>query len=377
MTSWRSFHPTLLVLATAAAAAVFPLRSATAMEPDVKLLVGGNSTFAFDLYGALRSDPGNVFFSPYSISTALAMTYGGARGETEAEMARTLHLPFEGGRVHAAFAHLQAALDEEAEKGNYEWNVANRLWGQRDYDFLPAYLELTERYYGAPLETLDFMGSPEPARQTINRWVEEQTRDRIQDLLPSGSITRDTVLVLTNAIYFLGNWERQFPAEATREAPFFLAGNETVDVSMMHQQGRFRHAAVDGVQLLEMPYQGRRLAMVVVLPESRGGLGAVEDRLSPAALDGWLGRLAPREVSIFFPRFRVESQFNLNETLEELGMPTAFSQDADFSAMSSRRDLAISDVVHKAFVEVDEKGTEAAAATGVVIGRLALPPQPV
>ena len=330
---------------------------------EVGRLVEGNREFAVELYGAVRQSPGNVFLSPHSISAALAMSFGGARGETEAEMARTLRFRLDQHRLHAAFAALQADLHEGAAAGDYQWHAANRLWGQRDYGILPAYRELTERYYGAPLEEVDFRSASEAARQAINRWVELQTQERIRDILPYGSLSADTRLVLANAVYFFGNWEKPFSTVGTRPAPFFVAPGEAVEVPLMYRLGHYRYAARDGVQLVEIPYRGGRLAMVVVLPAERFGLAEVERQLTAARLEEWIGASRSRRVRIRLPRFRVEAAYRLGEPLGQLGLRQVFGPGADLTGMSPRGDLFLGEVYHKAFVEVNEHGTEAAAAT--------------
>ncbi len=354
-------------------------------------LVQGNNRFGFDLYGKLRGQPGNLFFSPYSISAAMAMTYGGARGETESQIAKVMHFGQDQARLHAAFAALQADLKTEGSKADYQLSIANRLWGQAGFPFLESYVKLTERDYGAALKTMDFREAAEASRKAINLWIEEQTRRKIKDLLPPGSVDARTRLVLTDAIYFLGNWASQFQKEATRDAPFFLADGSETKVPMMQQKGYFRFAAADGLQLLEMPYRGGRLAMVVLLPRERGlsrflGQDATKMGLSPSArseqslsadkLAGWLGHLQSRQVIVFLPRFKLTSEFTLNHTLESLGMTLPFSVHADFSGMDGRRDLYLSAAFHKAFVDVNESGTEAAAATGMVMRALAARPGP-
>ena len=361
-----------LVLAAMLVSLAGSWRLAVAGEGNMSSVVAGNTAFGLDLYAKLRQTPGNQFFSPLSISTALAMTYGGARGETETQMAKVLHFLPEQEELHAAFAQLQDGLRTNNKKGSdYQFLVANRLWGQSGFRFLESYLKLTERSYGAPLAQLDFIGQPDPSRATINRWVEEQTAEKIRELLLPRMITSDTRLVLTNAVYFLGNWTSSFDDKATQDAPFHLDGTRTLQTPTMHQKAHFRFGSADGVQILEMPYKGQRLTMVVILPEARDGLAAVEASLSAEKLDRWLSLLTNQEVNVFLPRFKVTSQFSVVDALKSLGMTLPFSNRADFSGMDGRQDLLISEVVHKAFVDVNERGTEAAAATAVVMSRKA------
>lgn len=362
-------------------AATFALGCVAAQLPAseasrVLQLAKGNNAFAFDLYGKLRQQPGNLFLSPYSISVAMAMTYGGAGGETAVQMAKVMHFSLDHEQLHRAFAAFQAELRLPADKADFQLSIANRLWAEKSYKFLDTYLRLTERYYGAPVEGLDFVGATESSRKTIDRWVEAQTHKKINELLPPGAIGPDTRLVLTNAIYFLGNWVSQFSKEATKDEAFYTAADRQVKVPMMCQTGRFRLGTTEGTQILELPYKGGRLSMAVLLPDNRDGLAKLEEFLSADKLDGWIKTMREREVSVFLPRFKLTSYFGLKRTLDALGMTLPFTLKADFSGMDGRKHLFISAVVHKATVEVDEHGTEAAAATGVVVTLKAIAPPP-
>ncbi|MFN4257683.1 MAG: serpin family protein [Gemmataceae bacterium] len=339
------------------------------LSSDVEAVVRGNNDFAWDLYAKLAAEkPGNLFFSPNSISTALAMTYAGARGDTETQMAKALHFEVPQQQLHPAFASLLKDLHADAQRG-YQLRIANRLWGQQGYQFLPQFLQITQKDYGAELAQLDFVKQPEPSRQTINRWVAEQTQDKIKDLIPSGAINDLTRLVLTNAIYFKGDWANQFKKEATKEAPFTVSANEKVNVPLMYQQERFAYGKMDGVQLLELPYAGKELSMLVLLPEKVDGLPALEKSLTAANLAKWQKGMQPQKVEVYLPRFTMTSEFMLKDALSALGMPLAFTPGkADFSGMNGERDLFISAAIHKAFVDVNEQGTEAAAATAIVVG---------
>lgn len=347
-----------------------------AENPDLNAVAGGNTRFACDLYGHLRNEPGNLFFSPHSISAALAMTYAGAAGETASEMADVLHFELEHQRLHPAFSALTEHLHGGNRKG-IELRVANRLWGQSGYEFLPEYLRVTKKQYGAELGQVDFIQQTEAARKTVNAWVEEQTNEKIQNLIPEGVLNELTRLVLTNAIYFKGDWSSQFDREATEEAPFHLTEEETVDVPLMFQREEFRYGAVEGLQVLELPYVGDVLSMLVLLPEAVDGLAALEQDLTPENLETWTKTLRKEKVEVFLPRFRMTSEFNLTDVLQAMGLASAFDpEQADFSGMIGRRELFLSAVVHKAFVEVNEQGTEAAAATGVAVGVTSVPITP-
>jgi serpin B len=364
----------------ALAAAPRPDRRGGPDQKDVGAVVKGNTEFALNLYGKLRAQPGNLFCSPYSISTALAMTYAGARGQTAAEMARALDFTLEPGRLHPAFGALQhRLLQGSGPKHGYQLSVANALWGQQNFGFLPDFLNRTRRDYGAGLREVDFRADPEAARRIINAWVEQRTRDRIKDLLPQGLLTTDTRLVLTNAIYFKGFWAEQFTKANTRLEPFQLAGGGQVQGPLMHRTGHFKYLDGGDFQALELPYRGKDLSMVVLLPKKVNGLAALEGRLKEANRAAWLGRLREQEVQVALPRFTVTREFNLNQVLESLGMRQAFVPGgADFSGMSGTngRRLFIQAVVHKAFVDVNEEGTEAAAATGVAVAKEAAPADP-
>ena len=340
----------------------------TVPAQDVAQVAKGCNRFAFDLYGRLKGGEGNLFLSPYSISTALTMTYGGARGETADQMANVLRLPSSGEAVHAAYAALQNDLNAAGPGApGFELVAANRLWGQKGYTFLPDFLSLLKANYGAGLEQLDFTADTEVARKAINVWIEKQTRDKIQDLIKPGVLPAQTGLVLTNAIYFKGKWAEKFRKEATREWDFFVTPETKVIAPFMYQEAEFGYFEGDGLQALELPYQGDRLAMVVLLPGAKDGLAALEASLSAEKVAGWLGNLHRREVRVALPRFKTTAEFSLADTLVAMGMTDAFNpKAADFSGMTGTKDLTIVAVVHKAFVEVNEEGTEAAAATAVV-----------
>jgi serpin B len=333
-------------------------------------VVRGNNQFAVDLFGKARVRPGNLFFSPYSISTALAMTYAGARGQTAREMASTLHFPAEGDALHASFAALDRSIEGESGTKAFQLDTANALWGQRGLSYLPEFLKITEANYRAGLHPVDFMGNPEAARKTINAWVEERTRDKIKDLLGPLDIRPDTDLVLTNAIYFKGAWAVPFPRAATHDE-VFGNGDKSYPIPTMHLTSRFGYldGEGDGFQALDLPYAGNALSMVVLLPKKVDGLAALEASLTAPKLAGWLGRLSPQKVEVSLPRFKLEYGLELSEALKSLGMPSAFEPKADFSGMTADRRLFISKVIHKAFADVNEEGTEAAASTAVIMTR--------
>jgi len=350
-------------------------------------LVAGNTTFAFELYQALRQKQGNLFYSPYSISIALAMTYAGARSETERQMSETLHFTLPQERLHSAFNALDLELasrgkDAVGKDGRpFRLNIANSIWGQIGYSFLPAFLDVLAINYGAGLRLLDFANAPEASRLTINEWVSKQTEGKIEDLLPPGSITPLTKLVLTNAIYFNAAWHYPFDEANTHDGTFHLLDGRQITVPMMSQTNPFGYAEGDGYQAVELPYRGKdqlsvELSMVILLPQP-GRFEEFESSLDAERVGTILGALQPREVALTMPKFTYESSFSLKEELEAMGMPDAFSGAADFSGMDGTRNLFIGDVVHKAFVSVDEAGTEAAAATAVIMFTTAAPTPPI
>jgi serpin B len=354
----------VLALLTLFPASVLAEKAARA---DRAAVVKGDTEFALDLYGKLRSREGNLFLSPFSISTALAMTSAGARGKTLEQMTSTLHLPDQR-RLHPALSALLGEVNAGRKKGDYQLSTANALWGQKGYHFLEPFLRLNREYYGAGLREVDFVRDTEGARKTINAWVEKQTNDKIKDLLKEGVLDSDTRLVLTNAIYFKGDWQSHFKRDQTRTRAFHLAGGKSVKAPLMYQKGKFNYHEGRGLQVLEMPYAGKNLSLVALLPARADGLEALEKDLTPKKLAGWLEGLHPRIVEVTFPRFKVTAEFSLKPALSALGMELAFSRtNADLSGMDGTRKLYISAVVHKAFIDVNEKGTEAAAATGVVV----------
>jgi len=351
-------------------------------EADLTTLVDGNNAFAFDLYQALREVDGNLFFSPYSISLALAMTYAGARGETERQMADTLHFILPQNRLPPAFNSLDTELAGRGEGARgqdgegFRLNIVNAIWGQKGYQFLPSFLDLLAENYGAGLRILDFIKAPEESRITINNWVSDQTEARIEDLIPRRAINELTRLVLTNAIYFNAAWQYPFQEHMTVDRLFYLLDGGEVTVPMMKQTEWFGYAEGDGYQAVELHYDGGELSMMLLLPQA-GQFEVFEGSLDAQRVGAIVKDLEFRRVTLTMPKFEFRSRFMLGGTLAGMGMPIAFSMGAaDFSGMTGNSELFIADVVHKAFVSVDEAGTEAAAATAVVVAPGILPPPP-
>jgi serpin B len=346
------------------------------LPTDVQTVVRGNNAFALDLYARLRQTEGPLFCSPYSISTALAMTGAGARGETAAQMDKVLHFSLDPGRLHPAFGELIREINGRGLPRDYRLNVAQALWGDTFLPVRPEFRTLIRADYGARLRPAPFHDRPEEARRQINRWVGEQTNDRIKELLHKGDIDRTTGMVLVNAIYFKAAWDKPFTKAATADEDFEAAGKK-VKAATMHQTASFNYAEGEGFQALELPYEGGELSMVVLLPREKDGLGKLEQSLTAAKLDACIGKLAGRQVAVALPRFKVEARFDLSEGLPAMGMRLAFSPEADFSGISTAEKLFISKVLHQAFVDVNEEGTEAAAATAVVMARGGPPERPV
>jgi serpin B len=336
-------------------------------------LVDGNTEFALDLYARLAQEKGNLFFSPYSISNALAMAYDGAGGNTATEMKYVLHFPFDQQGLNPAFADLIRQLQEGKEKAKYKLVVANRLFGQKDFGFLPHFLKVQRDFYASPLEEVDFIGATEAARHAINSWVEKQTNDKIKDLIKPGVLSADSRLVLANAIYFKAAWLRPFDVERTTQENFFLSPDKSVKVPIMHASIRTGYFKTDLLSGLELAYEDRQLSMVLFLPQKRDGLADLEKQFTAANIKKWLAKLSDHQVDVALPKFKLTSEFQLNTALIALGMKDAFTPKANFSGMSTRDKLLISAVVHKAFVDVNEAGTEAAAATGIAIGLTSVP----
>lgn len=350
----------------------YPISGAEEL-PISKAIVAGNNAFAIELYQNLKNMPGNLFFSPYSISTALAMTYAGARGNTEKQMATTMHFSLDQNKFHAAFGEFQSHLNEYEKKGDVKLDVANSLWLQKDYVFLPAFLKETKKY-DAGLNYVNFKSETEKARFAINTWVEKKTNEKIKDLISPGALDAMTGLVLANAIYFKGKWATPFDSSVTKITPFYGMSNDSVLVPMMHKAGHeFGYMENSLVQCLEMPYAGNNLSMVVILPKNRNELNKLEKAFTEEIFNTWMKSLVKEKVSVFFPRCKALKSFSLTKELSSLGMPDAFGGAADFSGMTGAKDLCISDVIHKAFIDVNEEGTEAAAATAVIMTRGARP----
>jgi len=357
-------------------------RSAT---EDVEKLSEGNLKFALDLYHQLESSEGNLFYSPYSISSALAMTYAGAEGQTAEEMAAVFHFLLEEDRLHPAInsldLYLEGLADQEIPEDMgepFQLNIANAIWGQKDFHFESEFLDTLAVNYGAGLRLLDFIQLPEESRVTINDWVSDETEERIQDLIPQGAITPDIRLVLSNAIYFKATWLEPFEESLTEDGVFSGLDGEEIITPMMSlgSDASLPYYAGEGFQAVELPYLGGQVSMLVLLPD-QGEFSKFEEKLNSEELGRIIENLVYHPIYLSFPKYEFETEISLAAILAKMGMPSAFSGSADFSGMTGDKDLFISDVFHKAFVSVDEAGTEAAAATAVLMKLTAAPEDPL
>lgn len=337
-------------------------------ENDV---VCANNQFALEFYSELKKEykDENIFFSPFSIFTALAMTYEGARGQTAEEMQGVLHIPENPDLRRQDIAKIINEINKPDKK--YKLSTANALWPSIDFRLLEEYQNTIETYYGGRVTSLDYAGDPEGSRNIINKWVEDQTESKIKDIIPQNSLNEYTALVLTNAIYFKGIWVLQFDPQDTKDEDFRTASGEIVKVPMMRLTGEdveFKYAETDKVQILEMPYEGEEISMLIILPKE-DNLENIEEILTPEKLSEWKNMLKEQRVDVYIPRFKIETKYFLKTILSEMGMPTAFSLNADLSGIgiSENGNISINNVIHQAYVEVNEEGTEAAAATAIII----------
>ena len=340
-----------------------------ATEEGVERVVKANNQFAFELYDELSKEHENVFFSPYSIDVALAMTYEGANSKTKGEMERALHIPTDDKLRRSSYAKLYNILNNKS--NSYILKTANALWIQRDFRILDSYKEVISKYYCGKVENIDFKNNPDKAREIINNWVKKETEGKIRELIPKNGVNDMTRLVITNAIYFKGTWEREFDKDKTHDEDFWINKDKKVKVKMMTTRGVFNYAEDAKFQVLELPYKGDDIAMLVFLPKD------INPNVS-LSIDEFYSlkdNLKEEEIEVFIPKFKMEMGYNLNRPLYNLGIREAFSYDADFSKIDGKKDLFIQNVFHKAFIEVNEEGTEAAAATAVVVGLKSAPPK--
>lgn len=333
-----------------------------ATQINISSVINANNQFALDLYSELKDKEDNIFFSPYSISVALAMTYEGARGQTAEEMQSVFHFPEDNSARRSSFAALYNNINNKS--AEYQLSTANALWIQKDYKLLDNYTNVVQNYYGGRATNVDF--ASEDARKTINNWVEDKTNNKIKDLFPQGSLNGYTRLVLTNAIYFKGDWLKQFDEKETKQEEFRVSKDNVIQVPMMRRTdegARFNYAETEELQILEMLYEEEELSMLILLPKN-DNLSSLEESLTIENLTEWKNKLKEQRVNIFIPKFTLNTKYFLKDTLSRMGMPSAFSS-ADFSGIDGTKSLFIDKVIHQAYVKVNEEGTEAAAATGV------------
>ncbi len=368
----------ILLVGTASATVLFlfpyaPLQPPTAddagsTKDGIQKVVNANNQFAFDLYSEfVNEESGNLFFSPYSISSAFAMTLEGAKGQTADEINTVFHFP-EYDIIRPNYAAIYNDINREV--SDYELRTGNALWVQEDYPFLKDYMETVEKYYGGKAANLDFFKEAEKSRQTINSFIEEQTNHKIRDLIPPGTLDQETAMVLTNAIYFKGSWVWQFDKSKTTESRFKVTPTSTVKAPMMildNDKTDFSYADLGHLQILELPYRGDDISMLIILPNET--LGDVEPLLNAESLEEWKSEMEMTKLdAIYMPRFEFETKYFMVDTLTSMGMQAPFNlPGADFSGMDGTENLFISDVIHQAYIKVDEEGTEAAAATALVM----------
>ena len=348
--------------------------SAFSFSSNGSEIIEANNRFAINLYSQYKSEEGNIFFSPFSISTAMAMVYEGAEGKTAKEIKSVFGFPKYDNSRRNQYSNLLSEINKKDKE--YALKTANALWAEQDFHFLDEYLTTVEKYYGGKTTNLDFKNEPDSSRLIINNWVEDKTNNKIKDLFPEGSIHKDIRLVLTNAIYFKAEWLKQFDADKTRDKNFRVNPDKSIKVPMMQRTDRksiFNYTQNEDLQILEMPYAGEDLSMLILLPLN-DDIETLENSFTIEKLTEWKKSLRKRKVNIYIPKFKFETKYFMKYTLSNLGMPTAFTNSADFSGMTGTKDLKIDKVIHQAFIEVNEEGTEAAAATGIVMMQKSMPP---
>ncbi len=337
--------------------------STSFLGENERSVVKASNEFAIDLYNKLKGEDENVFFSPFSVFDALSMTYAGAKGKTETQMAKVLHITLGQKEFHSAFSKIVKDIKSYAPKSQFTLNIANALWCQKGFNFLKEFTSTIDKYYGGDFFTLNFSNGKKAANK-INTWVGKQTNDKIKKIV--GKINPLTKLILTNAIYFKGKWVSGFSTSLTKPSTFYVDPNLKIKVPLMYQEANFNYMENNTFQALEMPYKGGDLSMIVLLSKDKYGINELEKSLSASSLKRWISEMSEQKIKVYFPKFKLETGYELEDALSSMGMPNAFD-NADFSGMDGRKDLVISKVIHKAYIDVNEKGTEAAAVTSVVM----------
>ena len=342
------------------------------MNVNVQPLVERNNAFALDLYTILSTNEGNLCISPYSVYVALAMTFAGARGATEKQMAKAMHISFTQYEFHKGFAQLLKQISAVGQEKNIELLSANSIYPHNRYSFLESFINCLKENYDTTVTPIDY-SEPETSRKIINQWVKEKTQEHISELIPSGMLDPLTRLVLVNAIYFKGFWEKQFDKQKTVNSSFWVSSEKSVDVPTMRQKAGFKYTEDNQVQILELPYQSESVSLIIILPNARVGLAIIDKGLTSQDLSKWLTESSYETVDVHLPSFKIKSGFNLNEMLKSMGMLDAFDERADFSGMDGTQLIYLSDTIHQASIEVNEEGATATAATAVVAGTKSLP----
>ncbi|MBS3776172.1 MAG: serpin family protein [Bacteroidales bacterium] len=345
--------------------------SSVSAQQEINEAAQGNNRFAFDLFEEVQKEGENVFFSPYSISSALAMTYTGAKGDTQKEMQQVFGFS-EDKKAQAKHYHLLNKHLDTLNEERVQLNVANSLWCQQNFEFLDEFLNINKNYYQAGLERVDFRNNHPEARRKINEWVERETNHKISDLITEDMLNPSVRMVLANAIYFKGMWEYPFDKSKNRPEVFYVSEKRKTHVPFMRRSVSVEYYEDELAQVIELPYSGKDLSMMILLPQEVFGIGQLESKLDAELYEEYQESMFTKKVELWLPKFKAETQYNLNDPLINLGMKSAFSKGADFSGMTGRKELFISDVAHKAFIEVNEEGTEAAAATGAVMSKSSL-----
>ena len=369
-----SFSSLIILISGCIRQDFFLLDDSNATVESISSIVNSNNKFAFDLYNKYRLNDENIFFSPYSISSALAMTYEGAKGETAEEMKSVFYFIEDKDKMRSSYASLYNIINKKDK--NYKLSTANALWAEKEYSFLDDYFDTIKKYYGGKIKNMDFIRNAEKSRIFINNWVEDKTNNKIKDLISPGLITSSTRLVLTNAVYFKGDWFEKFNEENTKDKNFRISKDNIIKTPMMEYVGsdaKFKYTEDNNTQVIELPYSGEELSMLILLPKN-DDINLLEENLNINTLLKWKEELKKQRVDIYIPKFKFETKYTMNQDLKEMGMPIAFTPSADFSGMDGTHSLFISDVVHQAFIEVNEEGTEAAAATAVLMKKTALKP---
>jgi len=339
-------------------------------------LIESNNQFTLELFNNVSSANENIIISPFSVSSALAMTYAGAKNNTQSQMSYVLHFNHNQEVLHADFSQLLSNIKALNSDEN-EVNIANSLWVQNKLKLKESYLKTVKTNYASDVQSVDFILESEKTRGTINKWVESKTNQKIKDLIPVGGITKSTMLVLTNAIYFLGTWENKFDVKNTIESIFYLNEESKVNAPFMRQTTKFKYFEDEFVQVIDLPYAKNKLSMMIVMPKEKFGLMKITKAMLNDNYTHILAGLQLQKVAVSLPKFKISSNFDLGAKLSEMGMPDAFTSAADFSGITGSKDLNISKIMHKAFIEVNEKGTEAAGATTVVMEKTSYVKTPV